>query len=217
MTMGCPSTGCKGYELTKDLDFTTSTSYRAAVVNEDWTVVSFTNNSDFGWDPIGNFINDECSDCFRGIFNGNGHTISNLQINRNNIDHIGLFASMLANAIVNNIGLSEVEIVGKDYVGSLVGRNQADATIINSYAIGKVSGTVRVGGLSGLNNGKIINSYANVGVTGAGVIVGGLVGDHDGASGEIENSYAMGPVSSSGETPMGLGGLIGRNSATVYK
>ena len=209
VTTGCPSTGCKGYELTRSLDFESDADYRNTTTA--WTVLSFTDTTDTGWAPIGNVTNN-----FRSIFNGNGHTIRNLQINRDDSDHMGLFAVLSAGAIVNNLGLLEVEIEGNGNVGSLVGSNQG--AVINSYAIGKVSGSSpRTGGLSGLNNGKIINSYAIVEVRGTNQIVGGLVGEHSGASGEIENSYAMGPVSAGGGIPSRLGGLIGyrENSATV--
>ncbi|MCL2728303.1 MAG: BACON domain-containing protein, partial [Bacteroidales bacterium] len=39
-------------------------------------------NTDSGWSPIGTFT---------GVFDGNGHTISNLYINRGGSDNIGLF------------------------------------------------------------------------------------------------------------------------------
>ena len=34
---GCPDSGCSGYELTRDLDFTDPGNYDAGVVNPDWT------------------------------------------------------------------------------------------------------------------------------------------------------------------------------------
>ena len=83
---GCPGGGCNGFELVRDLDFTTTQSYINAMMNQrTWTVEGFDNNNDSntGWLPIG--------ENFRAIFEGNGYSISNLQINRDGSDSIGLF------------------------------------------------------------------------------------------------------------------------------
>ena len=60
--MGCTD-GCRGYELTRDLNFKSAGSYASHAVNATWT----RNN---GWVPIG--INDS----FYAAFEGNGLTIS---------------------------------------------------------------------------------------------------------------------------------------------
>ena len=78
ITTGCPTNGCKGYELMRHLDFNNNASYRNAPANRNrWTTGS-------GWQPIGT-----SSNTFNAIFKGNGYTISNLMIN-SGIDHIGL-------------------------------------------------------------------------------------------------------------------------------
>ena len=79
--MGCTD-GCRGYELTRDLNFKSGSSYAAHAVNSRWTRGN-------GWVPIG--INDS----FRAAFEGNGFTISNLYIDRVGDDQpeaSGLFA-----------------------------------------------------------------------------------------------------------------------------
>src|SRR5690606_18826435 len=67
-----------------------------------------------GWDPIG-----DAAHPFTGTFNGNGHVIRNLLIDREAEDYIGLFA--VASGTIQNIGLKNVDITGKDTVGGLVG------------------------------------------------------------------------------------------------
>ena len=68
---GCPSGGnCRGFELTRDLSFTDDASYRTVANTATYTVGS-------GWAPIGTLANQ-----FNTKFEGNGHTISNLTINR---------------------------------------------------------------------------------------------------------------------------------------
>ena len=44
--MGCPSTGCRGYELTADLDFDTNGNGRADSDDDYW-------NDGAGWVPLG--------------------------------------------------------------------------------------------------------------------------------------------------------------------
>ncbi|WP_206193422.1 GLUG motif-containing protein, partial [Aliarcobacter cryaerophilus] len=50
-------------------------------------------------------------------------------------------------------------VSGNVFVGGLVGINEIDSTISNSYATGTVSGNWYVGGLVGLNEGTISNSF----------------------------------------------------------
>ena len=213
------------YELIRDLDFNSDASYRDPINKEKWTVADYENGADTGWLPIGTLVN-----TFTGIFDGNGYTIFNLQINRDTADDQGLFGSLGVAATVRNVGLSNLRIKGRQYIGGLAGSNFG--TIINSYANGSVSANFVVGGLVGENGGKIINSYADVIAFGAKQI-GGLAsinrgsitnsyatGNVEGGSagsllslntfnGSITNSYAIGRVQGSG------GGLVATNSGVV--
>jgi hypothetical protein len=106
--------------------------------------------------------------------------------------------------------MSAAAVTGRDYVGGLVGYQQNQGTVANSYATGTVIGKGNcVGGLVGYNNGNVIGSYAIGPVAGVND-VGGLVGRNESA-GEIANSYATGSF-------VGLdnvGGLVGNNSGTI--
>ena len=219
ITAGCPVDGCKGYELEKDLDFQDAASYRDGNVNEEWTMPGRE-----GWQPIG-----DDSNSFSSTFKGNNHTISNLSINREEGDYIGLFAMINNSALIDGIDLYKVNIKGNDHVGALVGKN-AGGTIKNSSVSGdnNTTSTVvgtgqKVGGLVGINDnrtelnpitvtvGKVINSFADVHVIGVipdsgddGSSVGGLIGINKGI---ISNSYAAGNVSAN----KNVGGLVGRH------
>ena len=186
-TQGCGSGGCKGYELVRDLDFTTDDSYLSAANKLGWTTAT-------GWQPIGELS---------GIFEGNGHTLSNLRINRNN--DVGLFSRLANNGAINGLGLLDVEVRGGNWVGSLVAVNRG--TISNSYSSGQVTGSSNVGGLAGWNGRTISNSYSLGPVTGSSS-VGGLVGRNEGAVAMISNSYSSGRVSGNADR---IGGLIGEN------
>ena len=195
-SIGCARGGCKGYELTRNLDFDDDDSYSSTANKIIWTMGA-------GWQPIGDFSN-----AFTGKFEGNGFTISNLKINRSDTGNVGLFGTVEQEAEITNVGLLGVDIMGDNFVGSLVGWNSG-STITNSYVTGSVSGFGdNVGGLVGLNdNGTITNSYATGFVLGSGSSVGGLVGEN---SGTITNSYAKGSVAGSGDS---VGGLVGGNSS----
>ena len=173
-------TDCTGYELMNDLDFNDASSYASGTINTIWTTGS-------GWEPIGYFISASNKSAFSAIFEGNGHTISNLFIDRSSTTHVGLFGYVRgSSAELRNIGLLEVNVTGKNWVGGLVGYNW-DSTVSGSYATGAVTGEGFVGGLVGSNdNGKVSNSYATGSVTGSNR-VGGLVGYNLG--GTVTTSY----------------------------
>ena len=194
ITVGCPATGCKGYELTRDLDFKDDGSYRDVSLNK--------RNWSRGWEPVGADQNN-----FNSIFEGNGYIIYHLKIFRRSVSVIGLFARTGNQSKITNVGLLNMFVWGQSFVGGLVGINKGSIT--NSYATGYVKGwqnADEIGGLVGRNNGFITNSHATSSVTGRGD-VGGLVGWN---SGSITNSYATGSVTGNGYSA-DVGGLVGYN------
>ena len=157
-----------------------------------------------GFVPIGN----DSSNAFSGSFDGKGYTIDGLIIKRSGIDNVGLFGYAGTGAIIQNIGLTHIDITGKDYVGGLVGVNNGDIT--NAYTTGRVSGTNTVGGLVGeVNNGSITNAYTTGHVSGTNN-VGRLVGWNNG--GAITNVYATDIMT---EANNDIGGLVGCNDGTI--
>ncbi len=161
-------------------------------------------NSGGGFSPVG-----ESGDIyFNGRFNGDGHTISGLYINRPNATSwIGLFG--YNSGIIENVGLAGGSITGYDNVGGLAGQNEG--SIENSYNTATVTGTGgQVGGLVGNNStgGFIGNSYNAGTVSAAGSHIGGLAGRNTGA---ISNTYNTGSVSGS----VAVGGLVGYNGSSV--
>ena len=197
--MGCPGTGCMGYELRRNLDFDTDGD--GDVDNMD--PGSYTN---FG--PIGG--------TFTATFRGNGHTISNLRMS-NSGNRVGLFGVLGSSATVRGVGLlaptvSRPGAVGVTDVGALAGRN--DGTIVGCYVLGgtvsSAAGNAVVGGLVGRNQSWVRTSYATASV-GPSFSAGGLAGvsTADRASppftnvnGRIRTSYAAASVSGTN-----LGGL----------
>ena len=221
---GCPDSGCRGYELVQDLDFDVNGDGRTWRGDGDGGyTLDPEDNADYfpvgedgtgGWLPIGDDNNP-----FIATFDGNGHSIRNLAIRRNQ-EYIGLFGSTGREAAIRNLGLIDnlADYSGSSiyYIGGLVGR-QVDGSITASYATGVAQGGNGrrggpVGGLVGWQeSGSITASYATgvvEGGDGAGDYVGGLVGRQDG--GVITASYATGAADGGDGTGDSAGGLVGR-------
>ena len=92
---------------------------------------------------------------FTGTFDGLGHTISNLTINLPTTNYADMFGATGTGSVIRNVGLVGGSVSGFSYVGGLVGVN--NGTVSNSYATGSVSGgsgSYNVGGLVGFNYGS---------------------------------------------------------------
>ncbi|WP_305113360.1 family 20 glycosylhydrolase [Thomasclavelia cocleata] len=112
---------------------------------------------------------------FRGVFDGDGHTITNLTINQPQGENVGLIG-LLEQGTIKNIELKNANITGRTRVGALVGRTMY-ATIINCGVEAVVSGANDVGGIVGMfNNSTMNNCYALAKITGTVETAGGLVG-----------------------------------------
>lgn len=126
-----------------------------------------------GWMPIGTSLVP-----FRGIFDGNGKTITGLWINRQNSDYVGFFGC-LGEGCIKNLKIEGTTVKGNKYVGLLVG--YASNSEIKSCNIigGRINGETYVGGCIGYGS-----NFLNSGVSGikssAEVIgrdvVGGIIG-----------------------------------------
>ncbi|KDE60176.1 hypothetical protein EL22_09290 [Halostagnicola sp. A56] len=167
-------------------------------------------NSETGWYPLG-FDGSQ----FSGSFDGDGHTISNLYIDRT-ADDVGLFGTVTDGATIESVGVESVNISGDLQVGGLIGTNEG-GTVRGSYVTGTVYGDDLVGGLIGEHQvstgdlAEVNESYAEAKVTGD-VFVGGLIGSRNSA-GPMNESYATGNVSGT----RGVGGLIGTNNGGAIR
>lgn len=152
-----------------------------------------------GFKPIGHD-----SMPFTGSFDGNGHKITGLYINRPDENNVGLFGVIAFGAEIKNLVVESAYIVGKENVGAIVGKNKGNVRQV--FASGTVVGNRAVGTLVGQNIGTIVNSYA-MGFVDGDTWVGGLVGRNEG--GTINRTYYVGKV-------LGyvyFGGLVGTNNS----
>jgi hypothetical protein len=197
------------------------------------SVIGADTNDGFGFQGTG----------FTGRFDGNGHKIENLTIESALGYYVGLFANIGINGQVERLGVEGISIAGAHYcVGGLAGVNHG--IIVACHTSGAVHTGERLyieslGGLVGLNTGRIFHSYALTDVFGdsKSSCLGGLVGvnlwgrivschakgkvtgeDYLGGlagnnvEGTITDCYARGSVSTEGFS-LYSGGLVGRNQA----
>ncbi|WP_421852388.1 GLUG motif-containing protein [Marinomonas sp.] len=158
-----------------------------------------------------------------GLAGGSSGTISNVyntgEVRARAImsDTGGLIGLLEGGIIESSYFAGKVSAEGRrSFVGGLVGQGY-DSTITGSYSSGIVEGRAAVGGLVGISDLIIENSYSNATartyidefVVFAGTAepnhTGGLVGIS--AGGEIKHSYASGSISNSDFG--GVGGLVG--------
>lgn len=144
--------------------------------------VMLMNDIDIGsWQPISNY---------RGTFDGNGYTLSNLNITSGD-NQVGLIGNLTNGGTIKNLQLTNCTV-------------SATSTTSNSIN-NRLAAGILVGFLSGgtIDNVNIINSSINGQV--AGLVVGRL------ESGHIYNSFASGTARSSvsGVTTATAGGIAG--------
>lgn len=126
------------------------------------------NLADINWNPIGSMSGDHGS--FKGVFDGDNHTISNLNVEQSG-NGIGLFARTTGNAVIKNLKLNNVTVKSTDnsnYVGGVVGNAYASTKIENVHLSGNIyiSGRGYIGGIAG--HGYVVMDNVSVVATGDG-------------------------------------------------
>lgn len=154
---------------------------------------SFYTNFDYGWMPIGKTI----SNSFRGNYNGKGHKVSGIFIDRQVQSAVGLFG-VVNDAVITDLVIEDADITGDGAVGGVVGAVTGDGdkfggTLIKNCKVikSKINGNTGVGGVVGMTdlllrlrvdscetseNTKITsNLYAAGGILGSGVTFSSVV------------------------------------------
>ncbi len=223
--MGCPTSGCVGYELTTNLDFDTNSSGSADDGDTYW-------NSGHGWLPIG--ID---GDPFSAIFEGNSKVISNLYIDTGpkkqsvatgvavaDIEpaHFGLFEEVGTTGTIRNLGLEDVDVSrehGCDSRPEII-CNQGRVGGIAGVNHGKISGSWVTGSVSSITTGGDHISYwqiSNHYRTEISLAAGGLAG-FAGSSSVISASYSTAAVylhADWSRVRIKGGGLVGHNGGSI--
>ncbi|MGN0203536.1 MAG: hypothetical protein ACI4BB_03260 [Coprococcus sp.] len=125
---------------------------------------------------------------FGGEFDGNGYTISGLDIKQGTTP-AGLFGVLQEKAVIKNLTVSGTVTPGRDSdnVGGIAGENYG--CISGCTFTGNVSGDNSVGGIAGSNTltGQILNCSASGSVTGD-KMTGGIVGSNLGNVDNCQNN-----------------------------
>ena len=184
----------RDYRLVVDVDASGTTSW----------------NGGAGFEPIAKDTNSSKGayqgTAFTGSFDGAGHTVSGLSINRPSTDFVGLFSNTGSSADIDDIELEDVDIRGDEFVTGL--SNLHAGSMNQSSVTGIVAGNYSVSGLTNTNGGTVSQSYTTSTVTGISR-VSGLIGIN---SGTVSQSYAVSTVSGNRSA-----GLIRENRGSVTR
>ena len=173
------------------------------------------------WTPIGTARN-----MFNGHFDGQGHTVSGVFINRPEGDSIGFFGG--ANGLIENLNIADSYISGLFDIGGIVGSGRGyifyctfSGAIEGERYVGGIGGDLggftvncrndgyvranrKVGGIIG-NLIYVVEKCVNTGHIFAGYEAGGIVGFID--NGYVGNSYNLGVVNAESSA----GGIVGKS------
>ena len=141
------------------------------------------------WIPVGM----EWSDMFRGIFDGAGHTISNLVLNtpqQTRCLYTGFISTLYTGAVVKNLHIRNASVTGtSNSVGGIIGHLSDNSSVIGCSFTGEVIG-------------NSANSY-----------VGGIAGSMD-TQNSIVACYSSGTILANDGTAGGIVGRMRRSSLT---
>ncbi len=148
---------------------------------------------------------------FTGIFDGNGHSISNLVIHSEQNNYVGLFGYVESSAVVKNLTLTNVSIHNESgsCTGALCGYNHS-SYIDNCNITGEIIGGANTGGLCGDSSSEITNcSFSGVIRNTGGINVGGICGQ---SSGKIMNCSSGADIK---VDAFNVGGICGDSTGTI--
>ncbi len=97
------------------------------------------------WEPIG-----KTGSTFKGIFDGQGKTISDLFINTPDKDNVGLFGCVESPAAVKGVNIVNASVIGSTNVGALIG-SAFTGSVQDCHVSGlvQITGNYKVGGMLG--------------------------------------------------------------------
>lgn len=190
------------------------------------------------WEPLGAFEVIEGTEedpkpeiAFSGVFDGGGHTISNITVKTDDKIAVGLFGCMTGDgAAIKNLVVENIYVSGSYLVAGVVGYAHApDGAKVKIDAVslsgtGKLSAAAMVGGIAGGISGKVEVKNCSAGGDivldgdgmqgmglGAGFIVGG------GEECTLENCRAQdGSITARGNAVSGIGAIAGCAHKSEY-
>lgn len=158
---------------------------------------------------------------FRGTFDGNNKTISNLTINKFSDSYLGLFGIIGENALVKDVTIDGYNITAKSYVGAIVGSANGSssnrATIQNCHVNGTNVGSVAYaddhGGIAGYGNYIDITgctSQGTISTTAGNTCYGGIIG-YASSSVNVTSCENVASITGNGDKH---GGIVGYENSS---
>ena len=192
---------CKYFKLTKDIEFSHEGKWEGSLTNTDDLIENYT--------AIGTVKHG-----FMGIFDGNGKNIRGIRINKTSDNHQGLFGYLGGGAVVENVRLADVVILGYYYTGGIAGENKGEIRkcTVDSVLIKSIDKVYYHGGVVGLNDKGTVSgntSSATLSSTN-GEHYGGVVGLN---TGTVSGNTSSATLSST--NGVNYGGVVGKNHGTV--
>lgn len=194
---------------TDEYGFTDSSHYR---LMNDIDLSSYEN-----WVPIG--AQNGNARRLKGVFNGGGHTISNLRIRSTaGLEKWGLFRELDIDGAIINLNLDNVDIEVDGFrIAALVGyaKGLIHQIHVTNAKIIQPSGEGQVGGIVGafFDSGSLTNSSFEGEIKAAGRRVGGIVGAATTSKGfnrvSISDVFFTGSVEGTANTARQVGGILG--------
>lgn len=191
------------YYLTQDIVFT----------GEDFQPGGAFYNEGSGWLPIGS----TASAAFTGILDGNGYTVSGIEVTVNSTETVysGLFG--YSKGTVKNLTVTDITINIENaryaYAGAIAGIQSSglisDCSVTGIISCAECTVSASVGGVVGYALGGTLTNCSNsadVSVNGSTVNVGGIVGSAYVAVSKCEN---LGRVEANGRGDAMVGGIVG--------
>jgi hypothetical protein len=189
------------------------------VLNADIDLSSYENFSPIGiFEPVSDAQEDQETPkpelAFTGVFDGNGHKISNVAISAPDKAGVGLFGCVVGeNGVVKNLVVENVTITGYMLVSGVIGYGASTNAVENIILQGDnaITGSNMVGGIVGGGFCAIKNSGAAADITltegvevgAAGILAGGM------EDGSIIACTVTGGSINALAGSMGIGGLAG--------
>lgn len=180
-------------------DIATAAELLAVEPHRSYRLVADIDLSGIEWVPIGTY-----SDTYRGIFDGNGHSIRNMMITQRN-DHLnGLFAHV--SGVVKNLDILDYSITYTTtfltYAGGVCGYlsgNIQNVNVTGEIDITNSESNSFVGLLVGMSAAKVTQSMTAP----------------EFVANRIEETSAMGSVNVDGDNFTYVGGLVGKVNNTI--
>lgn len=163
-------------QLAKDCSLDTYSTHRTVLLDADLDLVG----QGFAGIPI-----------FNGTFDGQGHTISNLNLVQDG-SVVGFFRYLESDAVVQNLTLQgrAMPVGSRRTIGSVAGSNAG--TVKNCSFVGVSSGVSMVGGIVGQNlSGGVVDGCTVTGSVYGAHYVGGIAGDNHGVIANCVNKASV--------------------------